>query len=227
MNKICSKCHKEKNIEEFYKDSKSKDNHRNDCIKCNILRSKLYQKNNSQRILEKNRKWVKNNRDYIKEWKRKWFQLIEKPKRKQRYKADKNYRNKCILRSKQYRTNPKNKEKINLWRRYFKEKNKNNQAYKILRNLRGRLRFVLKGKRKLQHTMDLIGCSREDLVNHLQSQFIDGMSWKNYGIDGWHIDHIVPCAKFNLSKLEEQKKCFHYTNLQPLWASDNLSKGSK
>ena len=51
------------------------------------------------------------------------------------------------------------------------------------------------------------------------------MSWGNYG--KWHVDHIRPCASFNLVNEEEQKKCFHYTNLQPLWAKDNLSKGSK
>ena len=53
------------------------------------------------------------------------------------------------------------------------------------------------------------------------------MTWKNWGVKGWHLDHIIPCASFDLSLPEEQKKCFHYTNLQPLWAEDNLSKGSK
>jgi len=53
------------------------------------------------------------------------------------------------------------------------------------------------------------------------------MSWDNHGFKGWHIDHIIPCSAFDLTKVEEQKKCFHYTNLQPLWAKDNLSKGDK
>ena len=53
------------------------------------------------------------------------------------------------------------------------------------------------------------------------------MSWENYGYYGWHIDHIIPCSKFDLSKLEEQKKCFHFTNLQPLWALDNIKKSNK
>ena len=50
------------------------------------------------------------------------------------------------------------------------------------------------------------------------------MTWENHTTHGWHIDHVKPCAVFDLSKPEEQKKCFHYTNLQPLWAKENLSK---
>ncbi len=73
--------------------------------------------------------------------------------------------------------------------------------------------------------MDLIGCSIEHLKNHLEVQFDDGMSWANYGL--WHVDHILPCALFDLSKEEEQKLCFCFENLQPLWKFDNWSKGAK
>jgi hypothetical protein len=71
--------------------------------------------------------------------------------------------------------------------------------------------------------MELVGCSVEDL----KKQFRDGMSWENYGRYGWHMDHIKPCASFNLINKEEQKECFHYTNLQPLRAEKNLSKAAK
>ena len=67
----------------------------------------------------------------------------------------------------------------------------------------------------------------QDLKIHLQEKWLPGMSWENYGYYGWHIDHIIPCSKFDLSKLEEQKKCFHFTNLQPLWAADNIKKSNK
>lgn len=73
---------------------------------------------------------------------------------------------------------------------------------------------------------DLIGCTMDDFKKWISSQFKDGMSWENYGYNGWHIDHIRPCASFDLTKSEEQKRCFHYTNLQPLWAKPNRSKGS-
>jgi hypothetical protein len=74
-------------------------------------------------------------------------------------------------------------------------------------------------------TMELTGCSLEELTQYIESKFITGMSWENYG--EWHIDHIRPCASFNLEDIEEQKKCFHWSNLQPLWAKDNLRKGSR
>ena len=96
---------------------------------------------------------------------------------------------------------------------------------RILHNLRNRLYHSLKGNRKSDTTMNLVGCSREKLKAHLESKFKDNMSWANYG--KWHIDHIKPCASFDLSKPEDQKECFHYTNLQPLWAIENITKGSK
>ena len=75
--------------------------------------------------------------------------------------------------------------------------------------------------------MDLVGCTPEFLRSYLESLFTEGMTWDNYGPKGWHVDHILPCASFDLTKEEEQKKCFHYTNLQPLWWFDNLRKSDK
>jgi hypothetical protein len=80
---------------------------------------------------------------------------------------------------------------------------------------------------KNQRTIDLIGCTMEFLRNHLESSFTEGMTWDNYGFRGWHVDHIMPCASFDLTKEEEQRKCFHYTNLQPLWWLDNIKKSDK
>ena len=101
--------------------------------------------------------------------------------------------------------------------------------YKMIQNLRERLREVAKQK-KVENTRagpgsKLFGCSYRQLRNHLQKQFKEGMTWENYG--DWHIDHIKPMAKFNLNVDDQRNKCFHYTNLQPLWAKDNLKKGDK
>jgi len=101
-----------------------------------------------------------------------------------------------------------------------------NINFKIAHNLRARLRIVLKRSSipKTQTVMDLVGCSIQELKKHLELQFKPGMNWDNYNHKTWHIDHMIPCVAFNLADITEQKKCFHYTNLQPLWAKENLVK---
>ena len=74
--------------------------------------------------------------------------------------------------------------------------------------------------------MKLVGCGIDFLKKHLESKFENGMTWDNYGVNGWHMDHIKPCAAFDLTLDEQQKECFHYTNIQPLWAKDNVRKHS-
>ena len=96
----------------------------------------------------------------------------------------------------------------------------------IFQNRCSSISFSLNGLiKKSKSTQELIGCDIEQLWIHLEKSFKSGMTRKNYG--KWHVDHIIPCASFDLTKPEEQAKCFHYTNLQPLWASENLAKGSK
>jgi hypothetical protein len=79
---------------------------------------------------------------------------------------------------------------------------------------------------KMKKSMELVGCSIEFLIKYLEDQFVDGMSWENRGkgIDKWHIDHIRPCNTFDLTREDDQKRCFHYTNLRPLWEKDNLER---
>ena len=108
---------------------------------------------------------------------------------------------------------------------YEIQKRKEDSTYKLIHYLRCRIRLALNGNPKLSTSMNLVGCSIDELKHHLETRFYKGMTWENYG--KWHVDHIKPCASFDLSKPEEQKLCFHYTNLQPLWAVDNLIKGKK
>lgn len=98
---------------------------------------------------------------------------------------------------------------------------------RIRNNLSTRIRAELnrKGARKSRMTIPLLDCSIPRLMLHLENKFEIGMSWENYG--EWEIDHIVPCAMFDLTKGEHQKRCFHFTNLQPLWQPVNASKGAK
>ncbi len=98
---------------------------------------------------------------------------------------------------------------------------------RIANNLRSRLSFLVtkNGGTKAASTSILLGCSIEFLRVHLESGFKPGMSWDNYG--DWHIDHVRPCKAFDLAVPEQQKACFHWTNLQPLWAEENMRKSGK
>lgn len=111
--------------------------------------------------------------------------------------------------------------------KYLAIKMKQDGQFKIRKNIRDRMRSAMKGKSKSKNTMELLGCTIEELKTHLEKQFTHGMNWDNYGKKGWHIDHILPCASFDLTDPEQQRKCFHYTNLQPLWATDNYKKKDK
>ena len=110
---------------------------------------------------------------------------------------------------------------------YFAHEYKNNPEFRIAKLLRTRLRnTLLKCKAvKSSRTLSLLGCTLLAFKQHIESQFKDGMSWDN--CSEWHLDHILPCSSFDLTIPEQQQKCFHYTNIQPLWAADNLSKSNK
>ena len=117
-----------------------------------------------------------------------------------------------------------NKDSINSTRRKNLQKRRDTEPhYRVMMALHCRLYMAV--KEKVGNTMKLTGCSKEELFSFLEAEFEPGMTWENYG--KWHIDHIRPCASFNLEDPEEQRKCFHWTNLQPLWAIDNLKKGAK
>jgi hypothetical protein len=112
-------------------------------------------------------------------------------------------------------------------KKYEKERKKTDPNFKLIKTLRSRLNNAIKRKNasKMTTTLELTGCTILELKKYLESKFKEGMTWQNHG--EWHIDHIRPCSIFDLTNEAEQKKCFHYTNLQPLWASENLSKGNR
>ena len=123
-----------------------------------------------------------------------------------------------------------NREKILARKKvYRRERYKNDPNFKIMGLLRSRLRKVLKGNLKAATTMELVGCTVAELWLHIEGLFEPGMTRENNGNgEGfWHLDHKIPCCSFDFSDPEQQKICFHYTNLQPLWCKDNLAKGAK
>lgn len=206
MNKNCPICKKDFIFDNF--------KHRKYCsLKCRRkfrriyqgLKSKQYRKTHKEQI----NKWKETHENYFKLYRTK-HRIELRIKNRKYYTIHKQQ-------TKQYRNLYKNRR--NKQNKIKKNKDIN---YKILCNLRIRMWKVLKGINKSQSTLKLLGCSMNQLKQHFQSKFKLGMSWSNYG--KWHIDHIKPCASFDLSKPKEQKKCFHYKNLQPLWAKENLEK---
>jgi len=99
-------------------------------------------------------------------------------------------------------------------------------VFKLQKNVRHRLGKLLK-QQSSSIAVAFLGCSLEELKIHLESKFEPGMTWDNYGPKGWHIDHKDPLSSFDLTNPEQLKKACHYTNLQPLWWQDNLSKSNK
>tara|TARA_R110000737_G_scaffold1672_1_gene5042 strand:+ start:58 stop:702 length:645 start_codon:yes stop_codon:yes gene_type:complete len=173
---------------------------------------KQYRLDNKEKQKKYNKKYCLDNKEKKEQYNKQW-RLDNKEKIKQ-YRLD----NKEQM--KQWRLN--NREKINS---YYRNKLKTDPIFRFIKNQRIRMRSILKGEYKCKSTIKLLGCSAEYCWNHLEQQFKPGMTRDNYGL--WHVDHIIPCASFDISDPEQQKICFHYTNLQPLWAIDNMKKGAK
>lgn len=122
-----------------------------------------------------------------------------------------------------YNQRPEVKERQRAYARaYERDRRRNDLGFKLKRNLRKRLGKALQGLSKSARTLELVGCDIDFLRRWLETKFQPGMTWENYG--EWHIDHIMPCASFDLSDPVQQRTCFRWTNLQPLWASDNIHK---
>jgi hypothetical protein len=209
--KVCAKCFKRKLAKYFNKCKRASGGLHNHCRNCQkIVRREWYLKNQDKEAA-KSREYAKTDK--------------AKQQRKLYYLKNKD---KLLSLNRKLRATPHARQLANTARKKMLE---TNQSFKIGQNLRGRIRIALKkkfvDKIRGEHTKDLLGCSFEELKLYLESKFQDGMSWDNYGVKGWHIDHIIPCDSFDLTKSEERRKCFHYSNLQPLWWYDNLSKGNK
>ena len=108
---------------------------------------------------------------------------------------------------------------------WSKNQRKENLQFKLAANLRSRFTAAIRQKNKTGSAVRDLGCSINELKQYLEAQFINGMNWENWSRDGWHIDHIVPLASFDLTDRDQFLKATHFTNLQPLWAQENLSKG--
>jgi Prasinovirus endonuclease VII len=223
--RTCCKCQDTKDDNCFYPVSGGK-YFDSLCKRCRNIHVQKWRKENHNKIIKQQKKYFIKNKEKIIKYKKEEYQKnIEKYKEKGKL-YRKNNRKKFLEYAKMYLQNPKNKKRKNERRR---ERYKTDIKYKLECNLRNRIRIAIKRGFKSKTTINLLGCSLEYLKQHLESQFKPGMTWKNYGFgdNKWHIDHIKPCSSFDLSKPEEQCKCFNYKNLQPLWQHDNLTKSNK
>ena len=209
------------------------------------LKNKEYQKQYNKEYDLKNKERIKKRKKeyYLKnKEKQKEYRLKNKEKLKKQHKDYylKNKEHLLELGKKNYLKN--NKQKKEYQKQYSKGYFQKNKEYIYIRNsnriktdlnlklriiCRSRVRSALKVKNAIKslRTMKLIGCSPKKLWLHLEKNFLLGMTKENHGL--WHIDHIMPCASFDLRCPVQQLACFNYKNLQPLWASDNMSKGAK
>ena len=201
--KTCNKCKLTLDYSYYYKHKARKDGLQVYCKKCMTkTNANSYIEHKISRD-EKSKEYSKTEK--CKEYRRNWA--------KNKYHNDEEHRQKCI--------------KLAVDReRYLLE---TDPEFKLKHSLRTRFRTELKKKNcnKTNDVFTLTGCSIPFLKEHLEQQFKQGMTWDNHTTDGWHIDHIRPCCSFDLTKKEQQEECFHYSNLQPLWATDNLKKGGK
>jgi hypothetical protein len=191
------------------------------CTKCN--KNKLFSdfwKGNDQFNLQYKcksciKKYAKKNKKKISKYKKQWY--IDNIDKKKVYDLKYLEKNREIINKKAKRYREKNKKKIS---KYFSNRLKNDPIYRLKKNLRTRIGLAIKTNQKKGSMIDHLGCSIEEFKFYLEDQFSKGMNWDNYG--EWHIDHIVPLNE--ATTVEEIYELCHFSNLQPLWAIDNIRK---
>jgi hypothetical protein len=223
--KKCCVCKVEQDETCFYKDKSRKDGLQVRCIMCQKAYKNKHHIHDRQvdKLYKQNIKT--SNKDRVEFFKEKFCSRCQKVKcqnsfYKFAYSLDGLYY--CCKDC--YNERKQNKKDRNI---YIQTKRNNDINYKLSDRIRTRLRRAIKNNWKAGSAIKDMGCSVEELKLHLESKFQSGMTWNNWGKDGWHIDHIKPLASFDLTDRKQFLEAVHYTNLQPLWEGDNCSKGSK
>lgn len=239
MELHCNKCKGEYGVESFYKDKSRLCGFSRWCKSC----YKNYEVIRTEAKREWSKNYYQNNKERFDVYRKYYTRLevnIERRKEhySRRYKTDTEFRINRLESKKKYRSRPETKlkeiiyKKVYLSRPEVREKINNlkkkhwreNPQYKISNILRHRMKTAIKNDQKTGSAIRDLGCTVSFLKNYIQSKFQEGMTWENWSMHGWHLDHIIPLCRFDLTKEDEFKKAAHYTNLQPLWARDNIRK---
>lgn len=216
LTKICTKCKKDISLDNFHKKPDLKDGLHSWCKSCRSIHV------NKDMKREYHKKYRTTKKTELAEYKRIYY-LNNKEKIKKYYLANvdniKNYRKKNISKIRKY------------WREYVSSRIKTDSNFKLIRNLRRRINSSILNNAKSGKSLDLLGCTIENLKNHLQKTAINNgyidFDINNYSGKEYHIDHIVPCAAFDLSCSYHQKLCFNWNNLQILSVYENILKKDK
>jgi hypothetical protein len=179
--------------------------------------ARWYQKNKALH-LKRATAWKRANREKVRERARIWAR---------QHRAANKYVLNARKRERRSRRNEAETQKDRLYRReYSRRIFATSVNHKIALNFRRRIYKLVKGTHKSESMIKLLGCSVGSFRIYIENKFEEGMTWQNYG-HLWHLDHIIPCAIFDLTKPEQQKRCFHFSNYQPLWAFENIRKRDK
>ena len=248
--KPCKICNQEKSLKEFPAGKGNAGGRGPVCKICRYKRSKelikdvdAFKENNRRRArkswnknkdtpeaqaklpakYEQVRKWQEENKDYVKEQKRGYYlenQAEFAQKSQERYEANKES---ILQKAREDYQNPEVKARKNVQQ---KERRRIDPIFAMKNNMRSRLSMAVRDyiDCKKNSQVGYLGCDWETFVKHIESKFKDGMAWDNYGKKGWHIDEVIPCAAWDFNNPDHMKACWHWSNRQPMWAKDNMSK---
>lgn len=187
-----------------------------------------------EKSLQRSAEWAARNPDKARETKKQYAQRNIEPERARKREYKKTHKEQAQAAARKRR-----KENGDSLREKSRERDRKRWAadplFRLTKILRGRLNAAIRAEKPPVHALDLLGCSIPELKRHLEAKFKPGMHWDNYGRFGWHIDHIIPCMArtpdgsliFDLTTEADARRCFHYTNLQPMWAADNYRKKNR
>lgn len=221
--KRCSKCKKEKASEEFYRNKGKKDGFKCQCKKC----EKEYDREHKVQKAARMKEYYQKNKEHFRAYEKEYARTHKVRKSDMMKEYRKGRKDHISAYNKDY--NSRHLVQSAVHRRMRKA---TDIQYKLQLGLRKRFYMALKNNQKKGSAVRDLGCTISEFKFYLEGQFQDGMSWDNWGPASterrtWHIDHKIPLAFFDLTNREQLLKAVHYTNLQPMWAMENLTKKKK
>lgn len=219
---ICSNCKKQKIENEFHRRNNIKRGFSYYCKECSGNKRKARYESNKSAELARQKQYVEAHRKekaaYLKQW------ACENKSRLKQYKQKYYQENKEKLAANKIDYYQNNKLTI---KSRHQTRMRQDLNYRLAVNLRKRIGVAIRSHQKTGSAIDDLGCTVEFFRCYIEQQFQPKMSWDNWNLYGWHLDHIIPLSSFDLTDRDQFLKACHYTNYQPLWASDNYKKGSK